>query len=329
VGTFPPRDIVWRIYTMPNNDPTLFWIQPRFSVAEPFDPEESPLVNMAGIDGLGDATGAVWRTEETAVKLATLAIRKTGAPPSVAPGGKIIYTLRFTNTTEYNITATNVVIQELYDSNVYYYSSTIAPIPGTTDQWAWADLAPGDIGSFKVAVLVDKPLPAGVQYLMNQARISCDEATAVTSAPYQTVVTVPVLNVGTADWPDPVNRGNPLQYTIGYTNNGSLNATAVTFTNILDPYVSFSSATPPPIGGSCPGNICTWYLPNLNMGSFSQIVIQVSVRDEIPCSITRLTNRATIQSSEVGPNTDIEYTTLPPGDCSYLIYIPLVAKNHQ
>lgn len=329
VGTFPPRDIVWRVYTMPNNDPTLFWIRPRFSVAEPFDPAAAPLINMAGVDGQGDATGAVWRTEETMVKLPSLAIEKTGVPPAVAPGGKIVYTLRFTNTTAYNITATNVLIQELYDPNVSYYSSTVAPVAGTTDEWTWVDLAPGDSGSFKVAVLVDKPLPAGVLNVMNQARISCDEALAVTSDPYQTTINVPVLNVGTADWPDPVNRGNPLQYTIGYTNNGSLNATAVTFTNILDPYVNFASATPPPIGGSCPGNICTWYLPNLNMGSFSQIVIQVDVRDEIPCSVTRLTNRATIQSSEVGPNTDIEYTTLPPGDCSYLIYIPLVTKNHQ
>jgi uncharacterized repeat protein (TIGR01451 family) len=329
VGIYPPRNIVWRIYAMPNNDPTRFWIRPRFSVAQPFDPAQSPITNMAGIDGVGDATGAMWRTEETTVMMPELEIRKTGTPPAVQPGGKIVYTLYFTNSTGYDITATNVLIQELYDANVTYYTSSISPVPGRTDQWAWEDLAPGESGSFKVAVLVDKPLPAGVAVIRNQARIFCDQSNPVTSAEYQTGIRAPVLNVGTGDWPDPVNRGNPLQYTIGYTNNGSIAATNVAFTNTLDPYVTFASATPPPIGGSCPGNVCRWAPPNLNPGSYSTIVIQVNVKSDIPCSVTRLTNRAAIGSSEVGANTDIEYTSLPPTNCSYKIFVPLVMKSYQ
>jgi len=330
VGAFPPRTLVWRVYTMPNNDPTLYWIRPRFTVAAPFDPGNAPLVNLAGIDGGGDATSAVWREEPTDIMMPALAIRKTGTPPSVVPGGKIVYTLRFTNTTPYDgMTATDVVIEELYDANVSYYTSSVAPIAGTTDQWAWADMPKGAIGTFKVAVLVDKPLPAGVVSIINQARISCAEASTVYSPEYQTGVNAPALNVGTTDWPDPVNRANPLQYTIGYTNNGSLGATAITFTNTLDPYVTFVSATPPPVGGSCPGNVCTWNLPQLNPGGYSSIIINVTVKNEVPCSITRLTNRATIQSAEVGPRTDIEYTALPPANCSYSVYLPLVLRNDQ
>ncbi len=322
------RTLYWTIAFLPNNNPTEYWIKPYFQVAKPFDPLQVPLENTAGIDGASDRTGAVWRTEETGLKMPALQIKKYGTPAFVPAGGTIAYTLRFTNTAAYPVTATGVVVEDTYDPNVSFVSASPAPInPPDNDRWSVDPLGQNDWGSIKVTVTVDMPVPAGVTQVVNRASISCDQVLASASPPFYTALQVPVLNISTIDYPDPVSPTWSLAYTIAFTNNGTANATNPILVDTLDPNVTFFDAVPDPVGNTCPGNVCTWNLPNLNQGSFSKVTLYVNVKPEIPPGVVRLVNRAALSSDQVGPNTDIEYTAIWGAGGAFPVYLPLIYKN--
>jgi fimbrial isopeptide formation D2 family protein/uncharacterized repeat protein (TIGR01451 family) len=322
---YPPRTVVWTIPFLPNNNPTEYWIKPFFQVVKPFDPADVPLVNQAGIDAQGDMTGPVWRTEETDLKMPALQIKKTGSPAYVQPGGTIYYTMRFTNTTTYNVTATSVLIQDTYDPYVNFVSASPTPNPGTNNKWDWQPLGQGDGGTIRVTVTVDIPVPAGVTEVVNKASISCDQVLSNWSPDLHTALQVPILNISTIDQPDPVEPGGALLYTIAFTNVGSLKATQPVLVNTLDSHVTFFDGDPDPVGNSCPNNICTWNLPDLNPSSWSHVRIYVTVDDTIPPGVNRLVNRVSLSALEVGPNTDIEYTALPFS--GYYIFLPLIDRQ--
>ena len=52
----------------------------------------------------------------------------------------------------------------------------------------------------------------------------------------------PVLHIEKAAAPDPVEAGDPLTYTLSYSNTGNLTATAVIITDELDPNVTYVTA---------------------------------------------------------------------------------------
>ena len=69
------------------------------------------------------------------------------------------------------------------------------------------------------------------------------------------------LLISKADTPDPVSVGQPLAYTIIYTNTGVLTTTNVVITETYDSNVSFALATPPPDVGN---NV--WHIGDVGAG---------------------------------------------------------------
>ncbi len=321
-----PNTIVWSVGSLPSNGSlTDYWIKAVFLVGAPMSQADPLLLNYAAIDGRGDMTGKVERTEWTTVTLPFLTILKSASPPTVGPGGLINYTIRFTNTG--TMQASNVMIEEIYDPNVSFLLATPPPVTGTTNLWNWGDLVVGGSGTINVTVRVDRPVPAGVETVYNQARISCDEVYPVTSPQVQTGLTVPRLLISKRDQPDPVPEGANLVYTIRYTNTGLL-ATQTKITDTLGTYANtFISADPWP-GNNCAGGVCIWDRGNLTPGGTGTIVLTVRVDDVIPPSVWRLTNQVRIGSYEVGPRTVIEYTQIEGRVPGTYIFLPAVFKGY-
>jgi uncharacterized repeat protein (TIGR01451 family) len=98
----------------------------------------------------------------------------------------------------------------------------------------------------------------------------------------------------TAD-PEPVGVGEILAYTITYESEGREAANNVTIIDKLDPSVSFLSATPSPSEGND-----TWRIPQLMPDGLHRISIKVRVSDLLDNG-TRLANRFSIKSDEIGP----------------------------
>lgn len=98
----------------------------------------------------------------------------------------------------------------------------------------------------------------------------------------------------TAD-PEPACVGEILSYTITYENEGREAANNVTIIDNLDPNVSFLSAEPSPSEGHE-----TWQIPRLAPDGPHRISIKVKVSDLLENG-TRLMNRFSIQSDEIGP----------------------------
>ena len=320
--------IIWTLNTPLQKGGTLndWWIKPYFVLNAPLDQGLSTLINTASIDGQGDMTGQVTRVEETEVNLPFLTIGKSGNPGMVAPGGTIVYTIFFQNIGE--VAANGVTIRETYDPNVTFLLATPPPYTGTTDLWYWQPLAPTESGTIQVTVRVNRPVPAGVEQVVNRARISCNEVLSTDADPTYTGLSVPKLVLDITDSVDPVEQGSPLTYVIDIHNQG-VAATSTVLTDTLDQYTAFSSATPWPIN-NCAGGVCIWNLGTVTPGEHRQVQLNVVVASSIPGGVTRLVNRARVGSWEITPagQETIEYTAIA-GRAGNLVYLPVVLKSYS
>lgn len=110
----------------------------------------------------------------------------------------------------------------------------------------------------------------------------------------------------TAD-PDPVGVGEIIAYTLTCENEGREAANNVTIIDRLDPGVSFLSSYPLPSEGND-----TWRILQLNPDGPHRIVIKARVSDLLDNG-TRLANRFSIKSDEIGPVWSAIYTEVMNG----------------
>jgi uncharacterized repeat protein (TIGR01451 family) len=117
------------------------------------------------------------------------------------------------------------------------------------------------------------------------------------------------LTVTISDSPDPVQKGNPLTYTVEVTNQGSGTALAVELTDQLHSTVHFVSATS--TAGSCveANGVITCELGDLSAASSATVTIVVT-----PRKVGGPTNSAQVNSvtpdSNPANNSDMETTTV-------------------
>ncbi len=321
----PTRTIVWGLDTLPaNGHSDDYYITIDFMVNLPFNQVDNTLTNYAAIDGRGDRVGRVERWENTRVRTPFLSIEKSATPSIVSPGGLITYTLTLRNLGD--LLATNVQLDEFYDSHVDYVSADPPPTSGNS-RWTFASLGISATQTIRVTVRVDKPLPPDLVKVGNRATARCTEVYGGESNVVWTDISRPVLAIGTKDIPDPVDPGASILYTISYTNT-TIAANSVMVTNTLDPYVTFTYANPSPIGNSCPGGVCRWSLGNLPPLAHGQILLSVQVASSIPPQVSYLENDVAIASAEVQSRHDKERTCLSDRPCTaYKIYLPLVFKS--
>jgi uncharacterized repeat protein (TIGR01451 family) len=324
------RTLVWGVDNVPTGgEIDDYEIEVIVLVDQPLDPMDNLLNNEIAIDGQGDMTGEVVRLEVTTIRMPFLLVTKQGSPGIVEPGEEINYSIYYHNldnvTGTYPLTATNVWVQDIYDSNVTFVSANPPPYTGTSDQWFIGDLAPGGSGSISVTVQVNKPVPADADMIYNDIEMSADEVFPVAGETVSTMLRVPLLMPSITDTPDPVAPGGQIAYTINYINQGGVTANDVVLIDIFDPYADTVVGTPTPPPTYCVDNTCVWELGNLAAGDSGVITLVVQT-DDPPPSTCQIINTVTLESDEVGPRPITAGTSVDP--CETRIYLPLVTKGY-
>lgn len=200
------------------------------------------ILNSATIDST--ETQPVTSNVVTLIIANPLTITKSASVTQVNPGGSITYTLNYRNTGSTNLT--NVVIKDVIDSKTTYIVNSCAISTGTcaytdtnkTLTVTIGNLAAGATGSFQFQVAAN----AGTSgTILNTAIITSTETGPINSNQVQVVINggtvipiTPNLNITKTVSKNIVNPNDIVTYTINYSNTGSVAATNVVVTDLLN-----------------------------------------------------------------------------------------------
>lgn len=235
-------------------------------------PVSTVMTNQVTLDS--DQTTPITATEVTSVtSVSDFTFYKIDLSDPVEAGEELQYVIHYDNSGTADAHA--VVITETYDSRVTFDRANPPPKPGTDNVWEIAELHVGEFGDIAVTVLVDTPLPNGTM-LTNCVEIDSAETSPRSFTETTRVSSSPDLALSVTDQPDPVEAGDPLAYTLRYTNTGNADATQVVVTATLDANVSYVTASPTPTGGA--DHVWYWEIDNIHgEGEVGEIVIYTAV----------------------------------------------------
>jgi uncharacterized repeat protein (TIGR01451 family) len=267
-------------------------------------PVGTVLTNEVTLDSA--QTTPVSTTDTTQVlSQSELDVTQTDAPDPVDAGGELTYAILCKNTG--TAPATGVVVTSTYDGRVTF--KTAIPAPDVGDNvWNVGTLgASGGSKLIVVSVDVDSPLPDG-SLLFNMVTIDSNETSPEQFVEDTSISSATDLSFSAAAQPDPVEAGDPLAYTLRYTNTGNADATQVIVTATLDANTSYANAIPAPTGGA--GTEWYWELEKISgEGGVGEIVINTSVTLPLTDG-TRLDFTAQLGDAEGDLLTDTVQTTV-------------------
>jgi len=296
VDSLPSGDTVTLAITVTVEGPGTFLNIAQVSVADQLDPDSIPGNDDPAED---DKDTAFVTTQE-----ADLSLTKGVDDDSPHVGDDVTFTLALAN--EGPDTATNVEVSDPLPPGISHASDdsggTYDPVTGV---WDVGSLPSGGTVTLTIIATIENH---GV--FTNVAQVSAADQFDPDSVPGnddsseddQDVAILHVepsadLSVVQAEFPAPVIVGHALTCTILVTNDGPLDATGVTLTDVLPVGVTFGSATPSQ--GSCSGTdtvICT--LGNLVNDATATVVIVVT-----PTTAGMMTNVASVTGNEFDPDT--------------------------
>ncbi|EED30543.1 conserved repeat domain protein [gamma proteobacterium NOR5-3] len=257
---------------------------------------------LHGDNGLAASAPSLLRVDAQAL----LSESTTPSTRTAAPGQSVDFTVSYTNsgnsagsgvtvTTTLPSGLTNVVPRDggVYDPN----TNTIVWNPGS--------VPPGGGGSLGFAAQISTATPPadGSALQVRSALSSTPSPGAPLAPPVVSSTTVsikaPVLDINESASPANPIAGDFVTYTITYTNLGSATATQVVVEDILDPDLSFDSASN---GGSFDAatGVVRWQLPDLAPGASGQLTVRARVASTVPDG-TVIENRAGIDALEQNP----------------------------
>jgi len=251
-------------------------------------------------------------TITTAVSSApALTLQQTDAPDPVNAGSNLTYTLSYSNTGNANATGT-VLSAPLPANTTYVSSSPAGVVSGGTVTWNLGTVPGGASGSVSLTVRVASPLANGT-VLTSAPSIDCAETAPVAAAPITTAVgSAPSLTLSVTDAPDPVAAGANLTYTIGYTNNGTANASSTVLTAVVPANATFVSAT---AGGAHAAGTVTWNLGAVNVGAGGSVQMVVRIASPLPSGTTITSGALSLDCAETtaipGPTITTAVTSAP------------------
>jgi uncharacterized repeat protein (TIGR01451 family) len=252
-------------------------------------------------------------TEETVLILpgADLAVTKGDEPDPVIVGGALTYTVVVVNDGPYD--ATGVQLVDTLPPTVTYVLAT--PDQGTCSEalnMVACDLDNISNGA-SVTVTIVVTAPSTVETLDNTVNVGANESdpdpgdNVVTED--TTVIEAGMLDLAVTkgDFPDPVDPGDTITYTIDVVNNGPSAASGVVLTDTLPAGAAFSAASP--ACGETAG-VVTCTLGNLAHGASRLITVVVTA----PMTAGIVNNDVTVASDQTdykpANNTDTEPTTV-------------------
>ncbi|WP_299596902.1 isopeptide-forming domain-containing fimbrial protein [uncultured Microbulbifer sp.] len=253
-----------------------------------------------------------------------VAIDKSASTDTALPGDTVIYTLEYTNFG--TALATGNVITETLPENTQFDAANSTPgwvVSGDQFTFDIGDLAPGDDGQIQFAVIIDNPLPAGVDTFNNSARIDDDGNNGPDQNPDNNTSTdrsnTDVLVRAAPDYAidkienfaDPTRPGNTISWTIVATNEGNQDGTGVVITDQLPDQSLFSDfiASDGGIVDTVAGTV-TWNIGDLAVGESVTLTLTTTVNDQIPANVSGQVNTVTIDDDgDNGPDPTPENNT--------------------
>lgn len=205
-----------------------------------------------------------------------LELAQFDSPDPVQPGSSLSYRLTLSNTG--NVTATNVVVTNTFDTQVLFAGDALpAPDGGTGQIWYWRIPTMTVDGPHEIVVTttVNSPLP-DYTLLQNQVEWSSDQTEIQQDIESTIVRSFPVLNIVKTDDHDPVIVGQNLIYSIVYTNSGTASMTDILILESYPPDTEFVFASPPPDN---PPENTLWLMPDLPPGQHQTVTIELSTSD--------------------------------------------------
>jgi uncharacterized repeat protein (TIGR01451 family) len=272
------------------------------SVNSPLPPDTTLISDAIITDA--DAVTATTMAFATVRSRPLYSLAAVDSPDPVTAGGTLTYTISYANNAGANAVGQGVTIAAIYDSKVTFVSAVPAPAAGTNNQWAIGTLPVGASGTITVTVAVNSPLPSGT-ILQTQVRLTDSLGGGLNTTSNTPVQSNPLLAVAMADLQDPAPAGGQLTYNITYSNTGTAAAQGIVLRTLLDPRLSFLSATPPPD----PGTTDRWSIGTLNVGQTGMIVLTVNVTNFLQNG-TILTSQVTMNSSGAASANGSQNTTV-------------------
>ncbi|GEM_PF-3742457 len=243
----------------------------------------------------------------TPLQVVTLQVIKENSPQGeVEPGDEIVYTLRYSNTSDYQ--ATGVVIEDPIPANTTYVAGS-ATGPVDTSQlpaklrWNIGTLAPhtGGVVSFKVRVRTDVEGIDGD--FENQATIWGNETLPNPSnGVVNTLKTVEALEISKSATPAVVKAGDLITFTVRYTNTGNVDLSQVVITDPVPLHTDYlpGTITGPGADDSNP-EVLVWNVGTVPIGSSGTVSFVVRAKKPLAAGTTAIQNVAFAQSKTIGP----------------------------
>jgi uncharacterized repeat protein (TIGR01451 family) len=246
-------------------------------------------------------------TEPTDVgEVTDVTIAKTDDVDPVAPGDPLVYTLVYTNNGPSD--AENVVVSDTLPVEVVFVDADPGQASGPNPLvWNLGTVAAGAGGTIRVTVTVESWVtqtftnPVSISTSSPESNYGNNTATEPTD-----VLEVADVTIAKSDDVDPVVPGNPLVYTLVYTNNGPLDAENVVVSDTLPVEVLFEDADPGQTSGPNP---LVWDLGTVAAGAGGTIRVTVTVESWVTQTFTNPVSISTSSpESNYGNNTATEPT---------------------
>lgn len=323
-GTTPGSACTFTVGTLPGQTPAANADEVLFAVTV-----DNPLAaGVQQIDNTATITdndgGSDTSSDDTPVTAAPdLTLAKTDGGATATAGGGIVWTLSYDNVGNQN--ATGVVIGETVPANTTFNAGgssagwvcTPNNAAGSTCTLALGAVGVGAAGSVSFAVIVDNPLPAGVETVANTAVIADDGTNGTDPTPENNTASddtpvdaLPVLTVDKDDGGISTTAGGTVAWTLTYRNTGDQAASGVVLRETVPLHATFDAAASA-AGWSCADGSPAGTPCSINVGTVAagapdaSVAFAVRVVDFVPAGVTQLANTVDIVSDgSSGEGTD-------------------------
>jgi uncharacterized repeat protein (TIGR01451 family)/fimbrial isopeptide formation D2 family protein len=241
-----------------------------------------------------------------------LEITKDDGISFAVPGQLVTYTLDVRNTGTQD--ATGIVVSDTVGAWVRFSAAASSPGwscpdgsgPGTVCTISAPELSAGESAQVQFAVLVDAPLPAGVDLSVNLASVTDDGTNSDNGAPVfdqashdTPLVAQPDMVIDKDDGGVIGQPGLVFPYTLSYTNQGNQDATGVFITDTVPVGTTYDSVASLPDAWSCPdaapaGTVCTLVVGDLAAGGTGSVRFGVRVDQPVAPGLAAVVNTAVI-----------------------------------